>query len=166
MQVELGAVVTEPVSYTEAKDYLKLSNDVEQDLIESLITSARIRLEQFCNQAFVNRTIVCTFSCMDGWRELPYQPNAEITSVENEDGDEIEYEERYSLYKQIKVYSTEPVVVTYDAGFSTLPEIYKTAILKEVSSNYWNRETDSKGVGKEAMMLLSGSRRMTFLGIL
>lgn len=170
MQVTLETYATEPISYTEAKEYLKLSNDVEQTLIESLIVSARERCERYAGQSFLPREVVCYFESIDDWRELPYQPNASNIVVKDEDDTtltiDVDYEIRGLNYKQIRIVSSTPITVTYDAGFATCPEIAKLAMLKEISSNYWNRETDMTGVGAESRMLLNSIRRMTFLGVL
>ena len=45
MQVEIITdLVTEPVTIAEMRNYLRITTTVEDDLISSLITSARMRL--------------------------------------------------------------------------------------------------------------------------
>lgn len=174
MQVQIITdISTEAVTYQEAKDYLKLSNDYEQDLIEELITSARERLEKFTGLSFGDKTIKCYTRASDRWVELPYQPLVAITSVLDDDGVALTYETRGLQYKQILTSSDNGINVTYTVGWgaSGLPKGLKQAILKQVSTDYWNRENyligdSANELSSSAKMTAQSYSRNTLLGIL
>lgn len=92
MEIQITTdLVSEPVSVAEAKTYMRLIGSDEDTLIGELITSARQRLEKFTGLSFGNKTIKCYTRASDTWFELPYQPLLTITSVKNDDGDDLTY---------------------------------------------------------------------------
>ena len=72
---------SEPITLTEAKNYLKVDFDDDNDLISGLITSARVRLEKYAGVAMTARTLQ-TVAYVDEFIELPYAPINTITKVE------------------------------------------------------------------------------------
>ena len=162
-------LASEPVSVQEAKDYMRISNNEEDTLIEELITSARQRLEGFTNRSFGTKTLKVRWNELNGWQELPYSPIQSITSVVNDDLTALTYESKGLEVKQVEVFSFDGVIVQYVAGFTTLPKALKEAILKEVSTSYENRENyilaDSATIlSNEAKALASRFSRNTLLG--
>ena len=151
-------LATEPVTLAEAKAFLRISNDSENSLITELITDARMRLEKFTNLSFGAKTIKCRWNALDGWQEIPYQPNAVITECKNDAGNTLTYETRGLEYKQLYCINNTGVTITYTTGFTTLPKALKQAILKEVATNYENRENYLIG---DSVNELSSSARMT-----
>ena len=93
--------VDEPIETDEAQAYMELGDDVDGELITSLIQAARIDIENRTGRAFINRTLQTTldrtirdqFPLPEGWVEgpdiiycadyveLPVGPLSEITEV-------------------------------------------------------------------------------------
>lgn len=71
----------EPVSLVEAKAYLRIDADYYTDdlIIQSLIISARERLEKFTNLSFAPKTLEVNFN--QGCLLIPYGPVVEIISL-------------------------------------------------------------------------------------
>jgi len=70
----------EPITLSEAKLHLRVIQDNEDALIESLITAAREYCEDFQNRAYVEQTWKLTF---DEWPEFPFElPKPPLISVE------------------------------------------------------------------------------------
>ena len=73
--------VSEPITLAQAKNYLKVDFDDDNDLITSLIASARVRLEKYAGVAMSARTLQVV-AYVDEFIELPYAPLNNITKVE------------------------------------------------------------------------------------
>lgn len=68
-------VITEPVSLSEAKTFLRLTTSSVDSLIQSLITGARVSIEKYLNRSLIPR--VLQIECTHDGRyplELPYGP--------------------------------------------------------------------------------------------
>ncbi len=74
-QVTIGPTV-EPVSLDEAKGWLKVDRDAENDLILSLISSARHHAERYLNMGLMTQTIQETFD--DFPNATGVNPNADL----------------------------------------------------------------------------------------
>ena len=169
MQVEITSDLSvEPVSVAEARAYLRITTTAEDSIISGLITSARMRLEKYANLSFGAKTIQCYFNELYDWKELPYQPNSTITSIKDNDADDLVYEERGVPYKSIKVSSSNGVIVIYEVE-GLVNEAIKEAIKKEVATAYDYRQNFSEGqtyqMSNDAKMLVQPFSRNTFLGI-
>ena len=163
-------IAAEPVTVAEARDFLRITSHSEDTLIEELITDARMRLEKFTNLSFGAKTLKCRWNALDGWQEIPYQPNAVISACVNDDGDALIYDTRGLEYKQLYCINNTGVTITYTAGFTTLPKPLKQAILKEVATNYQNRENyyiegTYNELSNDAKRIAQSYSRNTILGI-
>jgi len=170
MQVEIiTELVSEPVSVAEMRDYLRITTTVEDTLISSLITSARMRLEKYANLSFGAKTIQVYWDEVWDWKELPYQPKATITSVKDKDDVTLVYEERGTPYLQFKTNCSNGVIVLYDVD-GLVNDSIKEAIKKEVSTAYEFRANFQEGqtyqMSNDAKMLIQPFSRNTLLGIL
>ena len=56
------APTAEPVTLAEAREYLRVDNDIEDTLITSLIKAARIWCENYTHQAYLQQTLRLTLS--------------------------------------------------------------------------------------------------------
>lgn len=142
---------TEPVSLEEAKLYMKIDDDIteDDDLIDSLITSARQQLEKLTGLSFIPKTITVQLKNECGGIEIPYGPvsgTIDPTLVTDRDGNEIG---DFNIYGIGGFYylpdKTCFVQLIYTAGYGydfELPEDLKTAIKAKVFVMY----DDRKGV--------------------
>lgn len=170
-QVEIITdLVSEPVTLQEAKDYMRISSEAENDLIEELITSARERVEKYTGLSLGQKTLKAYWLYFHTPSEIPYGPITAINSVVDDNDVALEYTARGLQYKVLEAYSTQGVLIEYEAGFAVVPKGLKLAILKQVSTDYENRE--NYVVGEMAYELSSDSRRQampycrnTILGI-
>lgn len=136
------------VTLQAAKDYLRVDYSEDDTLIQSLIDTARIRLEQYASVAMTARTLKVV-AYVDEFIELPYAPINTISLVEYWDGEAWvamvvgDYRVIGDTYK--KVYFTSPIMsdfrFTYTCGYATTPESMKTALLKMVGDLYEYRES-------------------------
>lgn len=161
--------VEEPVSLSEIKDQLRIDHDVEDALLNSMITAARIHCENIARRVFVTRTYT---AYLDNWPymtrfELPYPPLIGITSVKYYDNIDSPaftfaasnyFVDAYSEPGRfvLKAASTWPIMAAnttlqeingveliYTAGYGLaddVPETYKLAIRAYVGAFYENRE--------------------------
>jgi len=160
----------EPVTLQEAKDYMRISSDSENDLIEELITSARERIEKYTGLSLGLKTLKAYWFYFHIPAEIPYGPVTAINSVVDDNDVELEYTARGLQYKTLEAYSTQGLAIEYEAGFTIVPKGLKLAILKQVSTDYENRENYS--IYDQAYELSSDARRQampycrnTILGI-
>ncbi len=149
----------EPVSLTEMKDHLRISNDTENLWLQSAGKAARLRLEACTGQFFKPRNITVVFKNELGGFTLPYLPNGAVTYVDinavaitGYDAD-LEYD--------------DAITATYNAGYgfaaSPVPEDVKQAILAQVAFLYVNRG-DANTMGRMsdiAKDLVSDYKRMS-----
>ena len=75
----------------------------------------------------------------------------------NDDDVALEYVARGLQYKVLESYSTTGLTIEYEAGFAVAPKGLKLAILKQVSTDYENRENYS--IYDQAYELSSDARR-------
>lgn len=173
MEVQiLQDLASEPVTLQEVRDYLRITTTAEDDTLNILITSARERLEKYTCLSFGEKELKVRWDALDSTvygKELPYQPNADVTECENDNGDAISYELKGLEYKKIYLYGSAGVNVTYTAGFETLPNGLKNALLKEIATEYEQRENfilDASGepLSNDAKRLCSSYTRNLWLG--
>lgn len=172
--------IVEPLTVAEVKNYLRLegfiddqeslSTDFDDDntLIADLITSARVRLEEYTGLSFVPKTWEIEFTNQAGNFEIPFGPVNLINSLKDSSGDTIAATD-YTLSNSKRVLKTptwEEMVLNYEAGYTTLPKGLKDAMYKEVAYRYINRgDINAEGLSKEAENLASIYKQpMTWLG--
>jgi uncharacterized phiE125 gp8 family phage protein len=157
-QIEiLTDLTTEPVTLQEAKDYMRISSNAEDDLIEELITSARERIEKYTGLSLGLKTLKAYWFYFHIPAEIPYGPVTAINSVVDDNDVELEYTARGLQYKTLEAYSTQGLAIEYEAGFAVAPKGLKLAILKQVSTDYENRENYS--IYDQAYELSSDAKR-------
>lgn len=146
--------VSEPITLAQAKNYLKVDFDDDNDLITSLIASARVRLEKYAGVAMSARTLQVV-AYVDEFIELPYAPLNNITKVEYWDNGtwvEMSLGDYYILgttYKKIYMVANNRMEYrfTYTCGYTTIPQPMITALYKLIADLYDYRESsveDSK----------------------
>lgn len=89
MKVEstFSSIGTEPITLSEAKAHLRVSNTQEDTMITRMITSAREWAERYCNRSFIDKTVTQYVSEPGDTTEfdLIHVPVATITSVKRID---------------------------------------------------------------------------------
>ena len=141
--------VVEPVSLTDAKNWMRIDYTSDDSLIQSLLNASRVHLEKLTGLSFVNKLIRTNFELTgyvpSVWMiDLPYGPlvcvdelkiktgmNTYNTMTKNEDYEIIGG--KLWLYTQ-GIYSA-----LYQGGFGTLPEDLADDILALTAWQYENR---------------------------
>ena len=141
--IEGSSPETEPVTYEEAIQQANI-DDIAGDvnLIESYITTARIQCETFACMSFISREIESVVNNSLGGIYLPYGPIIAVSSVYDKDDNEITSDSYKVLgvkFKQLSYPMRDYLKVTYTAGWTELPQIFKTAILQQVAYLYEHR---------------------------
>ena len=153
MPIELDPIPSSarPVTWSEAKTHLRLSDDTQQAYVESLIDAATDYAEEAMACTLVQRER--THTQYDGARTfpLPYGPVVSVTSVVDDDDVAVSYE-RFAVGNSERITLTTsfaaPVTVTYQAGHATAAAIsaqIRHNILMHVATLFENRETIVKG---------------------
>jgi uncharacterized phiE125 gp8 family phage protein len=151
--------VTEPVTLTEMKSYLRLVGFVDDndstsvddftdddDMITEMITEAREFLEEELGISIVDHTWKAVgVTNVAGNVQLQYGPVKEISSILDEDGDTVETD----LIELIGDFLDEPnycdMTVTYTAGMDTVPKSLKSEI-KRIVAYYYTHRGDEDGL--------------------
>lgn len=181
----------EPVTLAEAKAWLKVQGSAEDDLLNSLITAARQKVEEYTNLKLVTQTIEEVYDCFPTYYEgmnygalpLTCSPLIAVSSVEYQAtaGTYTTLStDSYTVHDYSKpatitpVYSgnwpthilfPESVKVTYTAGFgaaSAVPGILKNAILKIIAQWYEKRQENVRKMPTDVEWMLNANRIASF----
>lgn len=156
--------VVEPVSLTDAKNWMRVSYDSDDDLISDLIASARQHIEKLCSVSFVNKLISAnielTGSVPNVWMvDVPYGPLVCVNELKFKSGfttyDILVKDEDYEIIgNKIWLYSQGIYTITYQAGYGSMPDDIKNDILTLVAWAYENRGKKFLGDAKSGYMNL------------
>ncbi len=134
----------EPVTLEEAKNYMKIDDDLteDDDLIDSLIVAARQQLEKQTGLSFIPKYITAQLRNECGGIEIPYGPiegDLDPTLITDRDDNEVTIETEglggFLTIRTIICY----VQIIYSAGYIFLPDDLKTAIKAKVFCMYQDR---------------------------
>ena len=157
--------VTEPVTLVEAKDFCKIDIGTDDSLITSLITTARLMCEAYTGVGFVEHQAVTVLLNENGGMYIPYGPTGVINSVVDSTGATLildtDYEISGNQFKRIVTAFTKEITIDYTTGYSTLPDVLKTALLNQIYYLYDNRsqQMDSE-MSPIAKMILNPFKRV------
>lgn len=145
--------VTEPVTLQEAKDWCKIDVSDDDALINALITAARIMCENYANLSFIKRTVTAKIKNGLGGFVAPYGPVIGTPTAKDSDGNDIADFDFDCAYPG-------KVTVIYQAGYETLPQNLKTALLNQIGFLYENRGDVrlQSGLIEEAKLILNQVR--------
>ena len=145
---------TEPVTLTEVKSYMRLegfqdvgesqatSFDDDDTLIETLIVSARKRLEKLYGISIIPKTLRATITNLAGDIEIPQGPVISITSLRDRYGNLI-VSDNYTVvgddFQTLEDPCYEKMVMVYEAGYVDCPEELKIEIMRMVTYLFGNR---------------------------
>ena len=135
--------VTEPVTLAEVKNYLRITNDRDDDYINSIIPNARIRAERYLNSDIVSKQRREYFDQITEAINLRYAPIASVDSVVI-DGETMTVDTDYTvegldnpLFK-LEQSSADKVTITYTtAGIDA--QLVKPGVLALVAELYHSR---------------------------
>lgn len=157
----------EPVTVAEAKAYLRIDHDDEDDLFTEWIKAARAEVEAWCGRSLVTQTRQLKLDCFPGRAiELPYPPVQSVSSVAYVDtaGDTQTWgasnyvvdlhslpprlDAAYGIAWPTTRDEVGAVAVTYVAGYgaaSAVPSGIKLAIKSLVGDFHEHREATTEG---------------------
>lgn len=162
--------VAEPITVDQAKDWLKIDFDNDDEMIAMLISAAREKAEHYCNARFVTTTVKETFSPSSIMVTTAVGPNV-AGIVVGSDGETLVLGTDYTVKtddRQTLIHvlnrQEEALEVTYTAGYGTandVPTAIKQAILLTVSDYYENRVDAVRSLPTASAHLLNAYRRWT-----
>lgn len=146
----INDVVSEPVSLTDAKNWMRITNYTSDDsMIRELLQSARIHIEKLCGRSLASKTLKANISLTGSipsvWMvDLPYSPLVCVTEVKRKTGMNTydiltENEDFEVIGGKIWFYIAGIYSIKYEAGYSPLPEDLKNDILTLTAWMYENR---------------------------
>ena len=184
----LAAPAAMPVGLAEAKDYLRIGYDTEDELVGSLIAGATARVEQEAGVALISRTLRVT---LDRWPKgavelrttrLPVRPAASLAAVRvrSADGTASTVTDRFTLdagraARLVWVNGPFPwpgarvnaVEIDYVAGFGTEPwdvaDGLRLAVKRLVAFGYHARDAETLAgkLPEDVAGLLASWRRVS-----
>jgi uncharacterized phiE125 gp8 family phage protein len=143
--IEDSGEVTEPVTVAEFKTFAGIEIDGQDDAIEGFITTARQIAEDYTAVGFIRRQLQVVVDNCNGGIFLPYGPDIYVSEVKNEDDTILTTDGGYELsgdrWKQLLEPRDRRIQLTYEGGFTELPQQYKTALLNIAMYLYDSRGT-------------------------
>ena len=143
MLTDLNPPPAEPVALAEAKAFLRLDHDEEDQLIETLILSARERLEAYLNIAMIKRPMRIALPA-GGTIKLPRWPVVSVDKI-TANGETIN-DATIDLRcrpAQVTVCIGEPVEIDFTAGYgldpADIPAPLRQAMLLLIAQGFENR---------------------------
>jgi len=126
------------------KRYATIETDVHDDLLNTLIISAREELEKYTQVSIVSRKVTAEWSEAYGFVRLPYSPHGTIITVKDGEDIELVLNEDYKVKgtKEKIIYGNflKGLKVNYHAGYnSDTPDALKLAMTKNVIENFEQR---------------------------
>lgn len=133
------------VTVTDLKNWLKIDLSDDDAMLAMIITAAMIQIERYANISLVNRTITATITNGLGNFILPYGPVKAITSVKTLAGDAITITSQGNVINESFLVYSGTGIVTYTAGYITLPANLRVAWLQQCAYIYENRGDEKAG---------------------
>jgi hypothetical protein len=130
---------SEIVLVATAKDYMRVSSTVDDNIITRMITQARIWCENYISRDIVAKTRTYYLPETNGIFDLPFGPVSSITSVKSDDVD-IAYTVLGLNSESIELdggYADKVKIVYVTSGLND--ELLQSAIMQLVSTYYDNR---------------------------
>ncbi|MGB3455814.1 MAG: head-tail connector protein [Litorimonas sp.] len=163
MLTDLQPPPAEPITLAEAKTFLRVDQNDDDALIQTLIQSARERLEDRLGVAMIRRAM--RVSATGGTVALPRHPVVSIDAVDA-DGEPVDPVDANLRCRPatLTLPTDSAVEVTFTAGYGptppTVPAPLRQAMLLLVAHGYENRE----GL-PDAMPLMVDALTMPYRGI-
>lgn len=158
--ITLSGTVTEPLTLSEAKAHLRVDGTDDDLYIAGLVTTCRRQLEAHTSRTIASQTLTLRLDRFPSDAiQIRKPPVTAVSSVQYVDtaGDTQTWSSsdwQASLHREppiiVPAYGEswpttrdqlDAVTVTCTAGFSTVPDDYKHAMLLLLGHLYWHRET-------------------------
>lgn len=173
--------VSEPLSRTEVKNYLKVTGSTDDDLIDLLIESARQQAEGYTNRKLMVQTIEQKYDSFPAEMFLLVAPYRAISSIQYTDENgatqtlssavyvvsDYETPVRLSLAEgqtwPDTIAEDQAVTLTYTVGYddaASVPGAIRNAMLKIIASAYDRRDTMVKKLPTDAETMLAYYRNV------
>lgn len=141
--------VVEPVSLTDAKNWMRIDYTSDDTLIQGLLNASRVHLEKLTGLSFVNKLIRANFE-LTGWTpplwmvDLPYGPLVCVDELKIKTGintyETLTKNEDYEIIGgKVWLYTQGIYSALYQGGFGTLPEDLADDIMALTAWQYENR---------------------------
>lgn len=152
MLTDLSPPSVEPISRDEAKLFLRIDHDDENDLIDMLIQSARERLEAYLNVAIISRPM--RYEAQGGEIKIPRWPVVSIDHVAVNGQAVTAYQTELRCRPAVlKNVASAPVTIDFTAGYGptadSAPSPLRQALLLLISQGY-----EARGETIEAIPLM------------
>lgn len=160
-QVTKAAVITEPLTLSEVKEWCKVDGSADDAILSALIIAAREMCEQYTCVSFVQREISCWLNNYNGSTYLPYGPIESVDKVYDTNGDEITYTLRNTTEGFAQIIEPNDIIkIEYVGGYSSLPEALKTALKAQILYLYENRGDAQDAISPIAAAILNQYKRV------
>ncbi len=147
----------EPVSLDEAKTYLRIDGENEDDLINSMISAARITTEKYIGLSIISQKIKLSYDeCVPTEIILPYGPVTAIDSVtiiDTDENDNLLDNSNYYLSagKVSLIFNQQPygrrTEIIYSTGLATdesdVPAILKQGLFAHIAGLYERKDASA-----------------------
>jgi len=146
---------TEPISLAEAKEYLRVTDTAQDNVITQMITAARQAIEKATQRSLVLSEVVTIVDNSYGNIELPMQPFVGLLVIKDKDGNDIttDVEVDGLVFKRI-VTKSDYYRCAYTAGYPAgfMPMDLKFAIYDQIAFMWENRgdQVDTASVCEKA----------------
>lgn len=150
---------SEPITVTEAKDWLGITGTTHDTKLTAAIIAARKKVEQLSGRSLVARTLkLIVYDYSDTVIELPYPAINAIVSVKSKAADRTET--TYTATDYALVYNRlnftgngNDIEIVYSTLANT-EEFYKLAVKKQLAYDYRN-EYNENGFDQEVIKMIS-----------
>jgi uncharacterized phiE125 gp8 family phage protein len=155
----VDTVVTIPnvdwaITLADAKSFLRVSGNIDDNYIETLIEAVSNQIEEYIGRDTYERTRQSQWDRFGQYVSLPYGPHGDVTSVQSITYDNVvtdlvagtDYYVQGLQFKSIMVDNPSDgqfLRVTYESGYQpgSCPPAIRGAILQEISLQYKNRQS-------------------------
>lgn len=165
---QIVAPISYPLSLDDAKEFMRISDDDDNNMIQAMITASTEYAENYTNRQLESATFELYNDCFVQDMKFPKNPINSISKIEymDEDGNyQTLADTEYYLYGENDIfrlyYEDMPshkthknaIKITFVSGYTTVPESIIAYLKVKVSTLYENREQFVIGVSANELPL-------------
>lgn len=165
---------SEPVELDDLKRHLNMLFDTSGSYVFSdddtyltfINKAARQAIEDYTGLSLKAKTIIAILRNELGDIEIPFGPVNSVTTVKDKDGNTLTTTITGRQFKKICSPTYSYLEVTYTAGYTSIPESLKAAIMHYAAYLYAQRGEmkDAESYSKSALELASPFKRTSWIG--